>query len=160
MVTFLVLLVLWGGRNTANKYHWCGVGGGVLVVSRPHWVCLCAFLVYTAQAPGCSAGQLSKVGPELHALPRSKLLRFRFSDTPQRRRLGWACVLCPSQVRAAQVTRCLASALSPGGGASYRLPIASPIPAPRFPGWQWEGFQWEPCLRRALCLLWGAYLWL
>ena len=28
--------------------------------------------------------------------------------------LGWACVLCPSQVPAAQVTRCLASALSPG----------------------------------------------
>ena len=39
---------------------------------------VCAFLVYTSQAPGCSAGELSKVGPGLHALPRSKVLRFRF----------------------------------------------------------------------------------
>ena len=50
---------------------------------------MCALPVYTAQAPGCSAGELSKVGPGLRALPRSKLLRFRVSDTPQRHRLGW-----------------------------------------------------------------------
>ena len=79
---------------------------------------VCAFPVYTAQAPGYSAGELSKAGPGLQALPRSKLLRFRFLGTPQRRRLGWACVLCPSQVRAAQVTRCLVSMV----GATYRLP--------------------------------------
>ena len=72
-----------------------------------------AFPVYTAQAPGCSAGGLSKAGPGLHALPRSKPLRFRFSGTPQRRRLSWACVFCPSQVQVAQATRCLASAISP-----------------------------------------------
>ena len=35
--------------------------------------------------------------------PQSKLLRFRHSGSPQRRRLSWACVLCPSQVRVAQV---------------------------------------------------------
>ena len=28
-------VVLWGGRNTANKYHWCV--WGVLTVSGPHW---------------------------------------------------------------------------------------------------------------------------
>ena len=39
---------------------------------------MCAFSIYTAQVPGCSAGELSKVGPGLHALPRSKVLRFRF----------------------------------------------------------------------------------
>ena len=50
---------------------------------------VCAFPVYTAQAPGCSAGELSKAGPGLHALPRSKLLRLRFSGTPQRHRLSW-----------------------------------------------------------------------
>ena len=33
-------------------------------------------------------------------------------------RLGWACVLCPSQVRAVQATRCLVSALSQVGHAS------------------------------------------
>ena len=52
-----------------------------------------AFPLYTAQAPGYSEGELSKAGPGLCALPMSKLLRFRFSDTPQRQRLGWACVL-------------------------------------------------------------------
>ena len=92
---------------------------------------VCAFPVYTAQAPGCSAGELSEAGPGLCALPRSKPLRFRYLGSPQRRRLGWACVLCPSQVRAAQVMRCLASALSPGG--AVRL-ITSPVPADRFPG--------------------------
>ena len=39
---------------------------------------MCAFPVNSAQAPGCSAGALSKAGPGLHALPRSKPLRFRF----------------------------------------------------------------------------------
>ena len=90
-------VVLRGGRNTANKYHWRV--WGVLAVSGPHWVChpptrpahsVCAFWVYTAQVPGCSAGELSKVGPGLHALPRSKLFRFRFSGTPHRCRLSWA----------------------------------------------------------------------
>ena len=83
---------------------------------------MCAFLVYTAQAPGCSAGELSKAGPGFHALPRSKLLRFRFSGTPQRHRLSWACVLCPSQVQAAQEIMCLETALSQVCGASYHLP--------------------------------------
>ena len=41
---------------------------------------------------------LQGVGPGLPAFPSSKPLRFRFSGTPQRHRLGWACVLCCSQV--------------------------------------------------------------
>ena len=90
---------------------------------------VCAFPVYTAQAPGCSAGELSEVGLGLRVLPRSKRLRFTFSGTPQRCRLGWACVLCPSEVQAAQVTRCLVSAVAP----TWRLRlIASPVPAARF----------------------------
>ena len=60
--------------------------------------------------PGASLG--------LPAPPRSKPLRFRHSGSPQRRRLSWACVLCSSQVRAAQVMRCLASA----NVVTYRLP--------------------------------------
>ena len=91
----------------------------------------CSFMVYTAQAPRCSAGELCKLGPWLHALPRSKLLRIRFSGTPQRRRLCWACVLCRSQVRAAQATRCLVSTLSPGGAVCL---ITSPVPDAQFPG--------------------------
>ena len=83
----------------------------------------CAFLVYIAQDPGCPVGELSGAGPKWRALPRSTPLRFRFSGTPQRGRLCWACVLCPSQVRVAQATRCLARALSSGAvRPSYRLP--------------------------------------
>ena len=87
----------------------------------PQLTAACAFPVYTAQAPGCSAGVLSKAGPAFPTLAGSKLLRFRFLCTPQRHRLGWACVLCPSQVQGAQVTRCLVSTLSQLGGASYHL---------------------------------------
>ena len=45
----------------------------------------------------------SEAGPGLHVPPRSKPLRLRQSGSPQRCRLGWACILCPSQVRAARV---------------------------------------------------------
>ena len=45
----------------------------------------------------------SEAGPGLHAPPWSKPLRLRHSGSPQRRRLGWACVLCPSQVPVARV---------------------------------------------------------
>ena len=86
---------------------------------------VCAFPVYTAQAPGFSAGELSKAGPGFCALPGSKLLRLRFLGTPQRHRLSWAHVLCPSQVQAVQVTRCLASALSQVGCVSLHLPSPS-----------------------------------
>ena len=55
-----------------------------------------ALPVYTAQDPGCSARELSR--PGLHEFPRTKWLRFRFSGTAQRHRLGWACILCPSLV--------------------------------------------------------------
>ena len=58
--------------------------------------------------------ELSEAGPGWCAHPRSKSLRFRFLGTPQRHRLSWACILCPSHVQAAQATRCLASTLSPG----------------------------------------------
>ena len=46
--------------------------------------------------------ELSEAGPGLHAPPWSKPLKLRHSCSPQRRSLGWACVLCPSQVRAAR----------------------------------------------------------
>ena len=66
-------VVLWGGRHTANKYRrrvW-----GVLAVYGTHWVC------YSTRQ---------------HVLPRSEPLGF--SNTLQVHRLGWACILCPSQV--------------------------------------------------------------
>ena len=105
---------------------------------------MCAFPVYTAQAPGCSAGELSEVSPGLCALPRSKTLRFRFSHTPQRRRLSWACILYPSQVRTSQTTRCLERALSPGGAVFLSPPRSQPL----------------SFLGGVLCVFWGADLWL
>ena len=74
--------------------------------------------------PHCSGSRLlrqepSVAGPGLHAPPRSKPLRFRHSGSPQRHRLIWTCVLCPSQVQAAQVMRCLVSAVT----ATYCLPL-------------------------------------
>ena len=74
-------------------------------------VCL-QCLSHTGPAPAHSAHssgsrllcrEPSEAGPGLHAPPRSKLLRLRHSGSPQRCGLGWACVLCPSQVRVAQV---------------------------------------------------------
>ena len=96
---------------------------------------LCAFPVYSAQDPSGSAGKLSKVGPGFCALPRSKLLRLTFSflGTPQRHRRGWACILCPSQVQAAQETRCLASGLFQVDCASYSTPWSLLLSFPGVP---------------------------
>ena len=94
----------------------------MLAVFQPHWACPCSQHV-CPPCPHCSGSrllcqELSKAGPGLHAPPRSKLLRFRYSGSPQRRRLGWPCVLCPSQVQAAQVTMCLVSTVA----ATYHHP--------------------------------------
>ena len=92
-------VVWWGGRTMqTNITDVCGECSQSIDHIGFSPVTTCAFLVYTSQAPGCSAGELSKVGSGFRALPRSKLLRFRFLVTPQRHRLSWACVLCPSQV--------------------------------------------------------------
>ena len=104
----------------------CGEGGmlqaNVLAVSQPHWVCprsqrVC-FPCLHCLGYRLLCCEMSEAGPGLCALPRSKPLRFRYSGIPQRRRLSWACVLSPSQVRAAQVTRCLASVVA----ATHHLP--------------------------------------
>ena len=112
-------VVLRGGRNTANKCHWHV--WGVLAVFQAHWVWLCSrhvcFPCLHCSGSRLLCQELSKASPGLYALPRSKPLRFRYSGTPQRHRFGWACVLCPfqvraAQVRAAQVIKCLASAVA------------------------------------------------
>ena len=73
VVTFFRLtcsVVLWGGRNSANKYHW-----RVLTVIQPHWVCPDSWHVCFTSLH-CSGSrllcrELSDAGPGLHALPRS-----------------------------------------------------------------------------------------
>ena len=82
----------------------------------------CSLPAHTTQVLGCFArnhpwpalGCLHLPGPS-HSGSGTQVV-----PETQRRRLGWACVLCPSQVRAAQVMRCLASAVA----ATYRLPAA------------------------------------
>ena len=96
--------MLWGGRNTANKYHW-----HVLTVIQPHWVCphsqCVCFPSLHFSGSRLLCWELSEAGPGLACTSQSKPLRFRYSGTPPSCRLGWACVLCPSQVGAAQVTQ-------------------------------------------------------
>ena len=43
LISLTCSVVLWGGRNTANKYHLCA--WGVLAVYGPHWVCPSSRLV-------------------------------------------------------------------------------------------------------------------
>ena len=72
-------VVLWGGtlqRNITGMSGECSQRLGCTGFAPIHGVC--AFLVHTAQAPGCSTGKLSKAGPGLLGLPKSKPLRFRF----------------------------------------------------------------------------------
>ena len=129
--------MLWGGRNTANKYHWCL--WGVFAVFQPHWVCLprptpapgmCAFPVYAAQALGCSAGNclmralgcvhfpgLSRSGSGTRVLHKgTDLVGPAFCALPRSEKLGQP------------------------GTYEHTLPrwevclITSPIPAAQFPG--------------------------
>ena len=82
-----------GREEDCKQYHWRV--WGVLAVFQPHWVCprsrcVCFHgLHFSGSRLLC--WELSESGPGLYALPRSKSLRFRFSGTPQRHRLGWAC---------------------------------------------------------------------
>ena len=104
-------VALWGGREGCCK--------------QVTLACAHSASATLGLPPHCSGSRLfrwepSEAGPGLSAPPRSKPLRFRHSGSPQRRRLGWACVLCPYQVQAAQVMRCLASAIA----ATYHLPAA------------------------------------
>ena len=116
-------VVLWGGRNTTNKYHLCV--WAVLTVSEPHWVCPWSWHVsrYTllkfqvALQENCLKQVLGCVYfPGLrHSGSGSRVLH-KGTDSVR------PAFLCPSQVQAAQATRGLASALSQVCDESYHLP--------------------------------------
>ena len=108
-------------------------------MSRPQWVCphsqrVCFHGLHFSGSR-LLFQELSEAGPGLRALSRPKTLRFRFSGTPQRHRLGWACILYTSQVQVAQMIRCLASTVTPRLG--VRL-ILSPHPS-RSVFWVYKG---------------------
>ena len=130
-----------GGTLQANITGVCGECSqclGHTGFAPTHGVC--AFPVYSAQAPGCSAGGLSKAGPGLRALPRSKPLRFRFLGTPQRR-------FVPFPGQSSSGDQVLGECTLPSCDPSYHLP--SPC----------RSIPWVHS-RSAVCLLWGADLWL
>ena len=114
LVRFAGSVALRGGRGTAYKCHWrvCG-----------HLQCS----GHTEFAPltGVCSPRLRCSGYRLlygeQALCRA---RFQFLGSPQKHRLGWACVLC-LPARAAQAARSLTGALSLG---AVRL-IPSAVPA-------------------------------
>ena len=85
MVSFACSVMLWGGRGTADKYHWHV--WGVLAVFRPRWVCPHLGCVCFPRLH-CSGSRL------LYMEQALSCMRFRFLGTPQKHRLGWACVLC------------------------------------------------------------------
>ena len=63
-------VVLWGGRDAANKQH-CRVH----TVSQPRWACPCLWHTNHSGSTLLSR-ELSEPGPRLRAPPRSKPLRF------------------------------------------------------------------------------------
>ena len=94
--------------------------------------------------------ELSQAGPGLYALPRSKSLRFRYSGTPQRRRLCWACVLCPSQVQQLRWPSAWWARSPPVEGCDLSPPPSLLL--------GFLGVQWAHLLRCALCLLGSWFL--
>ena len=108
---------------------------------------MCALLVYTAQAPGCSAGELSNAGSGLRALPRSQLLKFRYSTRAQTR-LGLCFVPCPGPSSSEE--QVLSERTLPGGWCVLTPHRSQPL--------SFLSVQLDRCLRCAMCLLLGAYL--
>ena len=95
----------------------------------PQLTVACAFQVYTAQAPGCSAGLLSKVDPAFHALSRSKLLRFQFlGNRKGTDSVGHVFVPFPGLCSSGD--QVLGESTVPGGPC---ILITSPVPAAQFP---------------------------
>ena len=109
---------------------------GALAVFRPHWVCPAHGCVLSLSTLLRLQAALQGAGPELHALPRPKSLRFRVSGTPQRRRFGWACVLClpcPSSSGDQELNE----------RTLFRCSVTSPLPVPACFQARWSG---APCV--------------
>ena len=144
-------VVLWGRRNTANKYHWHV--WGVLPVSQPHWVCPRSQRV-CPPCPHCSGCRLlhqepSEASPGLHAPPRSKLLRFRHLGTPSSKaqtRLGLHFVPFPGPSSSCD------QVLGECGRCELLPPLSLTL--------GFLGVQPVHLLRCAVCLFWGPDLWL
>ena len=137
-----------GERDTANKYCVLSCVGSVLsgwtTLGLPQPKPACTSQVSTAQAPGhCPKWALHFVHFAGLSCLGSWLLS-RGTDT------DGLCVLCASQIQAAQSTGCLMSALSEVGCASYSPPWSRLLGFPGVPR--------EHSPRCAMCLFWGLIL--
>ena len=136
LLRLICSIALRGGRNTTNKYQWHDT------TNKYHLQCLghtgfapthgmCAFSVYAVQAPGCSAGELSKVGAGLPTLPRSMPLRFRFSSTPTKAQTQLGLRFVPFPGPSSLADQVLGQHTLPSWAVHL---ITSPVPATGFPG--------------------------
>ena len=181
VVTYLGSLIQWccgdGGALQTNIPGVCSQCPGRTGFAPAHGVC--AFPVYTAQAPGCSvcnclrralgcvrfpglsrSGSGSQVlhkgadsvGPAFCALPRSKLLRFRFLGTPTKAqtRLGQHFVPFPGPSSSGD--QVLSEHSAPQVWCVLSPPPSQPLDL--------LGGSRPARLRWAVCLFWGADLWL
>ena len=140
-------VVLWGGRNTANKYHWRG--WGVLAVSQPDWVCPRSRRAYfpSLHCLGfrllCGERALDCVHfPGLSRSGSGSWVLHKGADS-----VGPAFCAIP-QLEQLRRPGAVASTLSSG---AVHL-ITSLVPAARVSG--------SARLWCAMCLFWGADLWL
>ena len=129
-------------KQTSLAYVGSACSVWVTLGLPPFTACVLSLsILLRLQAPGCFAGELSKAGPGLCALPRSKLLRFRFSGTPQRQtQLDLHFVPFPGPSSSGD--QMLGERTLPRCGVSHRLPGPS------------CSVSW------VVCLFWGADLWL
>ena len=128
-------VALWGGRITAKKYQISLVCVGSAhrvwtTLVLPQLMAVCVFWVYSAQAPGCSAGVLSKVDPKFCALPRSKAAQVQVLEyfTNAQTRFG-VCFL-PFSGPSSSGDHMLGERTVPGG---LCILITSLVPAAWFP---------------------------
>ena len=122
----LVQVLLRGGRGAAGRYSYVWVA---LTVFRPHWVCprsrvcvcVCAFPVYTAQAPGCSIWS----GPCIAC--SSSFWVFHKSAN------SVAPAFCAFPTRAAQAVRSLGRGVGTRHSPRVRCAFSPPRSQPQFP---------------------------
>ena len=83
-------------RFTGSVQSCCGEGGGAADRHRSVWGALAVFWPrWVCPAHGCVLSRLHCSGSRLLYMERPlRGMRFQFSGTPQKRGLGWTCVLC------------------------------------------------------------------